>query len=135
MKTGGILETNTILREFHKESYIATENARSIETDIISHLMGLRGDLSLKIKEIRALSGDFKNSVEKERDATRKVLVQLSEAIQALNTESHSVVGKNEPYLARLQAERQVRRQLVEENHLHKVSLPSYFETTGELTP
>lgn len=122
MRSGGILDTNVILRDFHKEAYYATENARSIENEIINHLTGLRGDLNLKIKEIRALSGDFKNNVEKEKEATKKAVLQLQEAIQTLEIDPVNATGKNEPYIIRQNVEKQIRRQLSEENYLHQVS-------------
>lgn len=123
MKSGGILEANALLRDFHKEAYLAAENAKNIENEIISQLTGLRGDLNLKVKEIRALSGDFKNNVDKEKEATKKALAQLEEAIQTLETDPGNASGKNEPYIIRLHAEKQIRRQLAEENYLHKAYL------------
>lgn len=123
MRTGGILETNALLRDFHKEAYLAAENAKTIETEIINHLTGLRGDLNLKAKEIRALSSDFKNNVEKEREGTKKAIMQLQEALQTLEVDATSASGKNEPYIVRLHVENQIRRQLSEENYLHKVSI------------
>ncbi|KAF8461050.1 hypothetical protein BDZ91DRAFT_737780 [Kalaharituber pfeilii] len=123
MKTGGILETNAALRDMHKEGYLVAENAKSIETEIINHLVGLRGDLNLKIKEIRALSGDFKNNVDKEKEATKKAILQLTEAIQNMEGDPQSTIGKSEPYIVRLQVEKQIRRQLSEENYLHKAYL------------
>lgn len=110
---------NGLLRDFHKEAYLTAENAKSIETEIINHLVGLRGDLNLKIKEIRALSGDFKNNIDKEKDLTKKALLTLTDAINNVDTGSG---GKYEPYIAKLQAENQIRRQLNEENYLHRVS-------------
>lgn len=123
MKSGGILETNALLGDFHKEAYLAAQNARSIESEIITQLTGLRGDLNLKVKEIRALSGDFKNNVEKEKEATRKALAHLQEAIQTLEVDPSNASGKNEPYIVRLHSENQIRNQLAEENYLHKAYL------------
>ena len=123
MKSGGILETNTILRDFHKEAYLAAETSKSIQNEIINHLVGLRGDLSLKIKEIRALAGDFNNNVDKEKEVTKKAIQHLTEAIQTSEVDPQNASGKSEPYIVRLAVEKQIRRQLTEENHLHRVSL------------
>ncbi|RPB29443.1 hypothetical protein L211DRAFT_832150 [Terfezia boudieri ATCC MYA-4762] len=123
MKSGGILETNALLRDFHNEAYLVAENAKSIESEIITQLTGLRGDLNLKIKEIRALSSDFKNNVEKEKEATKKAIAQLQEAIQTLEVDPSNASGKNEPYIVRLHVENQIRHQLAEENYLHKAYL------------
>lgn len=130
MKSGGILETNTLLKDILKGAYLSAENVKSIiENEIITKLTGLRGDLSLKVKEIRALSGDFKSNVEKEKEATKKALAHLQEAIQALEADPSNASGKSEPYIVRLHAENQIRRQLAEENYLHKVSI--IFLTLG----
>lgn len=123
MKSGGILEANDLLSDFHKEAYLAAENAKSIESEIITQLTGLRGDLNLKVKEIKALSGDFKNNVEKEKEATKKALAHLQESIQTLEVDPSNASGKSEPYIVRLQVENQIRHQLAEENFLHKVSI------------
>ncbi|KAF8424077.1 hypothetical protein EV426DRAFT_101618 [Tirmania nivea] len=123
MKSGGILENNALLRDFYKEIYLAAENAKSIESEIITQLTGLRGDLNLKVREIKALSGDFKNNVEKEKEATKKALALLQEAIQTFEVDPSNASGKNEPYIVRLHVENQIRRQLAEENYLHKAYL------------
>jgi len=123
MKSGGILEINALFKDFHKEAYLTAENAKSIESGIITQLTGLRGDLNLKVKEIRALSSDFKCNVEKEKEATKKAVTQLQEAIQTLEVDPSNASGKSEPYIVRLHVENQIRRQLAEENYLHKVSI------------
>jgi len=122
LRTGGILETNVVLKEYHKSAMIAHEKARQIDTEIISQLTGLRNDLSVKIKEIKSLSSDFKNSLEKERESTRKAVSQLGEALSAGEGNPSLTAGKNDPYVVKLGVDRQVRRQLQEENYLHKVS-------------
>lgn len=96
--------------------------AREIEEDVILALTGLRSDLQLKIKEIKTLSGDFKNSVEKEMDATRKAVKLLQETLGKTELDSALTTGKEDPYLLRLAVDRQLERQLDEENYLHQVS-------------
>ena len=64
LKPGGLTDANRFLRDFHKQAILESNKARDIETDVINQLGGLRGDLAQKIKEIKSLSGDFKNSVE-----------------------------------------------------------------------
>lgn len=119
---GGLNEANRILRDFHKQAVADATKARDIEVDVINQLSGLRADLAQKIKEIKALSGDFKNNVEKEKDATRKCVAALEEALAAVDTDPSAVVGKGDPYVVRLGVERQVERQIDEENYLHRVS-------------
>ena len=84
------METTHILRDFHKEATINSENAARIESGIIDNLVGLRADLNLKIKEIKALSGDFKNNVEREKEETRKEVLRLQDALTTLDAKHSS---------------------------------------------
>jgi hypothetical protein len=117
VKSGGILETNTILRDFQKELYVDNENNAKIVSEIISNLNSLRTDLSFKIKEIKALAPDFKNNVEKEKELTRKEVIKLTEALTGLDSGSQS---STDPYLVKLGLQKQLRRQIDEESYLHK---------------
>ncbi|TGZ80149.1 hypothetical protein EX30DRAFT_341722, partial [Ascodesmis nigricans] len=118
--SGGILETNTILRDFHKEAIVTTESAAKIESEIVRVLVELRNDLAVKIKEIKGLSGDFKNSVDKQKDVVRKEIAKLEDTLAAF--EKSGPNGKD-PYLVRLEVEKRVRQYLTEENYLHKAYL------------
>ncbi|KAF2129793.1 hypothetical protein P153DRAFT_375435 [Dothidotthia symphoricarpi CBS 119687] len=117
---GGLNDANRILRDFHKQAILEANKARDIETDVINQLNGLRADLAQKIKEIKALSGDFKNNVEKEKDTTRKYVAALEEALAVADTDPSAIAGKGDPYVVRLGVERQVERQIDEENYLHR---------------
>jgi len=120
---GGITDATSILRQYHKQAAAETSKAKSVEDDIIVQLTGLRSDLAQKIKEIRNLSGDFKNAVDKECENTKKAVRNLQEslAIEAKNPEAAS--GKNDPFLIRMAVDRQVERQIDEENYLHQAFL------------
>ena len=113
---GGINDAIYALRDFHKQSIAEGNKAKSIEDDVIMQLTGLRSDLGQKIKEIKGLSGDFKNAVDKETEGTRRAVRDLQDALSAANTDA-----KNDPYLVRLGVDRQVGRQIEEENYLHRV--------------
>jgi hypothetical protein len=119
---GGLNDANRILRDFHKQSVLESNKARDVENEVIAQLSGLRADLAQKIKEIKSLSGDFKNSVEKEKETTRKCVAALEEALSLVDVDPHAVSGKGDPYVVRLAVDRQVERQIDEENYLHKVS-------------
>ncbi|KAK8181963.1 hypothetical protein HDK77DRAFT_454742 [Phyllosticta capitalensis] len=123
LSDGGINEANRILRDYHKQSVVEANKARDIETDVISQLSGLRSDLGNKIKEIKSLSGDFKNSVEKEKDGTRKAVAHLEDALAAIEIDPSSVAGKGDPFVVRLSVERQIEKQIEEENYLHRAYL------------
>ena len=115
---GGISDALHVLRDFHKQSITEGNRAKTIEEDVIVQLTGLRSDLGQKIKEIKSLSGDFKNSVDKETEGTRRVVRDLQDALDAANPDA-----KNDPYLVRLGVDRQLGRQIEEENYLHRVRL------------
>lgn len=122
LREGGIGEATHILRDHHKQALAEGNKARDIENDVIIQLSGLRSDLSQKCKEIKGLAGDFKNTVDKETEATRKAVRDLQEALGLVDTESSATVGRGDPFIVRLRVERQVGRQIDEENYLHRVS-------------
>jgi hypothetical protein len=123
MAEGGLNDATHILRNYHKQALAETMKAREIENEVVAQLSGLRSDLGQKIKEIKSLSGDFKNSVDKEKEGTRKAVGALQEALAAVDANSH-VAGKDDPYIVRLAVERQAERQIDEENYLHRVCIP-----------
>ncbi|KAH8726611.1 hypothetical protein GQ44DRAFT_705224 [Phaeosphaeriaceae sp. PMI808] len=120
---GGLNDANRMLRDFHKQAIVEANKARDIEADVINQLSGLRADLAQKIKEIKSLSGDFKNNVEKEKETTRKCVTALEEALALVDSDPAAVAGKGDPYVVRLGVERQVERQIDEENYLHRAYL------------
>lgn len=119
---GGIADATHILRDFHKKSNLESNKAKEIEDDVIAQLTGLRSDLHQKVKEIKGLSGDFKNSVEREMEGTRKAVHLLKDALHQVDTEPNAPSAKEDPFLVRLAVERQLERQIEEENYLHRVS-------------
>ncbi|KAM0285493.1 hypothetical protein ACHAQH_001443 [Verticillium albo-atrum] len=123
LASGGLEDAMEILRTYHKSSIVESNKAKEIEEDVILALTGLRSDLHQKIKEIKSLSGDFKNSVEKEMDATRKLVKSLQDTIGQSDADPASTTGKQDPYLLRLAVDRQVERQIDEENYLHQAYL------------
>ncbi|KAF2144719.1 uncharacterized protein K452DRAFT_306498 [Aplosporella prunicola CBS 121167] len=120
---GGLNDATRILRDYHKQSVIEANKARDIENDVIAQLSGLRNDLGNKIKEIKGLSGDFKNSVDKEKENTRKAIAQLGDALAAVEVDPHAASGKGDPFVVRLAVDRQVEKQIDEENYLHRAYL------------
>ncbi|KAI1105439.1 hypothetical protein F4804DRAFT_341182 [Jackrogersella minutella] len=123
LASGGLDDALQILRNYHKNSIMEANKAREIEEDVILALTGLRSDLNQKIKEVRSLSSDFKNSVEKEMDGTRRAVNALQEILGQNELDSSMTVGKQDPYLLRLAVDRQLEKQLDEENYLHKAYL------------
>lgn len=120
---GSFNDATHILRDYHKQSIAEANRARDIEEEVIAQLSTLRSDLSLKIKEIKALHGDFKNSVDKEKEATRRAAAALEEALHAAENDPHAAVGREDPFVIRLSVDRQIERQIDEENYLHRVCM------------
>lgn len=121
MSEHGLGEATRILDEYHKRSMAESNKSREIEEDVIGALTGLRSDLGQKIKEIKSLSSDFKNSVDKEKDTTRREVEKLQESIQLSERDDGSAMGKNDPFVVKLGVDRAVERQIDEENYLHRV--------------
>ena len=121
LASGGLDDALQILRNYNKQAIAEATKAKEIEEDVILALTGLRSDLHQKIKEIKNLSGDFKNSVEKEMDSTRRAVNNLQEALGQAEVDSALTTGKQDPYLLRLAVDRQLERQIDEENYLHQV--------------
>jgi len=125
MSQGGLTEATRILNDYHKHSMNEANKSRDIEIDVIQALNGLRADLGAKIKEIKGLSGDFKNSVDKEKETTRKAISALQDAIQHYDHEDSHDKAKSDPFLVRLSVDRTIERQIDEENYLHRVCITS----------
>lgn len=123
LASGGIDDALQILRDYNKTAILEANKAREIEEDVILALTGLRSDLGQKMKEIKGLSGDFKNSVEKEMDNTRRAVNTLQDVLGQTEMDSSLTTGKQDPYLLRLAVDRQVERQIDEENYLHQAYL------------
>ncbi|KAI0012380.1 hypothetical protein F4779DRAFT_633749 [Xylariaceae sp. FL0662B] len=123
LASDGLDEALQILRNYHKTAIIEANKAKEIEDDVILALTGLRSDLNQKMKEIKGLSSDFKNSVEKEMEGTRRAVNALQEVLGQNELDSSLTTGKQDPYLLRLAVDRQVERQLDEENYLHQAYL------------
>lgn len=115
---GGLADASRILADFHKHTLTESNKSKDIEADVIQALTGLRSDLAQKIKEIKSLSGDFKNTVEKEKEGTKKAVTTLADALDHVSIDS----GKTDPYLVKLSVDRAIERQIDEENYLHRVS-------------
>lgn len=128
LRRGGIQDSPTIIRDYHKQSSLhSADAAKQINEQVVPRLKDLRRDLNVKIKEIKGLSGDFKNSVAKELDLTKKQVSVLTEALSAIAVNPHLVAGKYDPYIIKLATEKQLRKQIDEENYLHQVGFSVLF--------
>lgn len=131
---GSIQDIPTILTKFHQQNVLnGNKTLKEINQVIIPKLEDLRKDLLVKIKEIKNLQNDFKNSLSKEVTETKTLLNQFNHAtdvanhLEMLNSSSdshhdgtHDVDSvKNDPYLVKLKLERQLKKQLAEESYLY----------------
>lgn len=122
LQSGGIDDALQVLRGYHKNAIAEANKSKDIENDVILALVGLRSDLQQKIKEIKALSGDFKNSVDKEMDSTRRAVNTFQDSLGQSDVDPAAMTGKQDPYLLKLAVDRQVEKQIDEENYLHQVN-------------
>ncbi|KAJ6171753.1 hypothetical protein N7470_000820 [Penicillium chermesinum] len=123
LESGGLADATEILRDFQRQGYNEANKAVEVEIEVISQLTGLRSDLQKKTKEIKNLSSDFKNTVDKEIDGTRKAVRNLHESLGVVDTDPSATSGKGDPFLMRLNVERQIEKQIEEENYLHRAYL------------
>lgn len=119
---GGIGDAIQILRTYHKKAINEGNKAKTIEDEVIAQLTGLRSDLQQKVKEIKSLSGDFKNNVDKEAESTKRAVQELQAALGLAESDPSSTSGKGDPFIVKVGVDRQVQRQIDEENYLHRVS-------------
>ena len=127
LKTGGLSDATEILRDFHRQGYLEANKAAEVESEVVNQLMGLRNDLQKKTKEIKSLSSDFKNSVDKEVDGTRKTVRNLHEALGLVDTDPSATSGRGDPFIVRLSVDKQIEKQIEEENYLHRVCFMLFF--------
>jgi ribosomal protein L9 len=121
LSSGGLGDAIHILKDYNRQLLAESNKAKEIETEIIAQLTGLRSDLQQKIKEIKSLSGDFKSSVEKEQEATKRAMRAFQEALGSVDHDSAVSSGKGDPFIVKMGVDRQVERQIDEENYLHRV--------------
>ena len=121
LESGGVQDIGLVMKAQAKfQMATSNENSRRILSQIVPPLEKLRSDLHLKVKEIKGLSGDFKNSVLKEQDHTRRQLQALSESLTWASERPREIAPKNDPHLVKMSLERQLRHHLQEENFLHQ---------------
>lgn len=132
LQSGGLSDATEIIRDFHRQAYLEANKAAEVESEVIKQLTSLRNDLQKKTKEIKNLSADFKNSVDKEMEGTRKTVRHLHEALGLVDTDPSATSGKGDPFIVRLNVDKQIEKQIEEENYLHRVcycySLSFYSE-------
>ena len=125
---GSVQDVPDILFHYHQQNVTnSSKTLKEINAIIIPKLEELRKDLLVKIKEIKNLQNDFKNNLNKELNETKSLISQYNQAIEWANKldTSHNLhqadgdQGKYDPFLVKTKLDRQLKRQLVEENYLY----------------
>lgn len=120
--SGLVLDVPNTFNNYHKTtgSYVL-RTSKELSQQLIPRLEGLRADLLVKIKEIRNLALDFKTSISREVSLTKEELNAFQSAVDMCKAvRLGSLPAKQDPYLAKIALDRQIRRQLLEENYLHE---------------
>lgn len=116
---------------FHRaQAATASRTSKELSNNIIPRLEDLRRDLLVKIKEIKNLASDFKNAVAKEQLSTHKELSAYVNAIEVLSVNPSLLNPKHDPYLLKYSLNKQIVRQVNEENYLLEAFLN--IQTSGK---
>ncbi|KAM9939779.1 hypothetical protein OXX80_000751 [Metschnikowia pulcherrima] len=79
---GSIQDIPTILTKFHQQNiHTGTKTLKDITQVIIPKLEDLRKDLLVKVKEIKNLQNDFKNTLSREMHETRALIANFNQSI------------------------------------------------------
>ncbi|QLQ78977.1 hypothetical protein HG537_0B03240 [Torulaspora globosa] len=114
---GSIQDLPTILNQYHGSlASHASRTSKELSNEVIPRLEDLRRDLLVKMKEIKSLQSDFKNSCSKELQQTKQDLRNFLESIE----EAKYGTAKQDPYLTKIILDRQIKKQLTEENFVHE---------------
>ncbi|KAG0671747.1 Phosphoinositide PI4,5P(2) binding protein [Maudiozyma exigua] len=115
---GSIQDLPTILNQYHGTlASAASRTSKELTNEVIPRLEDLRRDLLVKIKEIKSLQSDFKNSCSKELQETRQDMKQF---VESLKETRYNGTPKQDPFLTKIILDKQIKKQLIEENFLHE---------------
>lgn len=128
--SGSVQDIPSLFSRFHEEKMLSiTKISKDVNKIIIPRLEELRRDLLVKIKEIKSLQNDFKNNVYKELVETKFLINQYLQSIDSCNKSDYFFLKgvenqKNDflmsdPYIVRLKLDRQLQKQIKEENMLY----------------
>lgn len=114
---GSIQDLPTILNQYHGTlASHASRASKELTNEVIPRLEDLRRDLLVKMKEIKSLQSDFKNNCGRELQQTKLDMKQFLESIE----EATFGTAKQDPYLTKVILDKQIRKQLTEENFVHE---------------
>lgn len=116
---GSVQDLPNILINYHSSfANLASKTSKELTLNIIPRLEDLRRELLIKIKEIKGLNSDFKNNISKEMAQTKADLSNFLKSID--DAKFNNAQPKSDPYLTKIILDKQIKRQLIEENYLHE---------------
>ncbi|KAL1741290.1 hypothetical protein HDZ31DRAFT_45755 [Schizophyllum fasciatum] len=118
---GGLQDTYYAIRD--KTRTIADHHAnlgRTIDSSIVQHLQKLRVEIKAHVKNIQNDTGKLATSVAKERELSTRYIAELGSSITAFKNTPMNVTAKTDPYVANSAVQRQLHKQVHEENLLQK---------------
>lgn len=128
---GSIRDVPEVLKNYHQTMAVnASQMSKELLRNVIPRLQSLKADLLIKIKEIKSIQSDFSNSCDKEVQATKQMLYRFQKSVQTVQDSStqtnNSGIDRSgaatvsDPFLNKLALDKQIKRQLKEENLLHE---------------
>lgn len=121
---GSVQDLPKTLTDFHTASAsLAQRASKELNTVVIPRLEDLRRELLVKIKEIKGLSSDFKNNVAKELAQTKIDMQQYLKSLEDAKFNPQTMHERQDPYLTKIILDKQIKRQIVEENYLQEAFL------------
>ncbi|KAH3670309.1 hypothetical protein WICMUC_004878 [Wickerhamomyces mucosus] len=117
--SGSIHDLPGILANYHVASAnLASRASKELNSITIPRLEDLKRELLVKIKEIKSLASDFKTKTAKEIAQTKVDLTHYIKSIEDAKFGSQNLQPKNDPYITKILLDKQLKKQLVEENYL-----------------
>lgn len=114
---GSIIALPLLFSRFHEQNITNGQKTyKELQNVIIPKLEELRHDLLMKIKEIKGLQNDFRTNLARELSETKTCLQQFNHAVSSSAPEH----ATSDPYLVRNRLNRQLKKQIHEENYLYQ---------------
>ncbi|GAA5850344.1 hypothetical protein JCM8547_001840 [Rhodosporidiobolus lusitaniae] len=95
-----------------------THFAQTIESTVIRQLEGVRSDIKTQITSIEKEASAVADEVEKERETSKRDLLELQSGIDTFENSSTQMLPQKDPYLSHHIVHNQLRKQVHKENDL-----------------
>ncbi|GMG48165.1 unnamed protein product [Ambrosiozyma monospora] len=129
--SGSVQDLPTLLYQYHsRAAQLAQTTVKELNQTIIPRLEDLKRDLLVKIKEIRTLQSDFKTQIGTLQHQTKSSLSAYALAIDMAKKNPSHLDPKQDPHILKYVLDRQIKKQLTEENYLHEAFIN--LQTSGK---